>query len=153
MCLVNPEVLSKPDPWTTLADENPWLLEEKLVAKPDQLVKRRGKHGLVYVNKTYDEVRKWIEERMQKDITLDGVTGVLDHFIIEPITPHKDEEEMYVCIQSHRSFDEIYFYHEGGVDVGDVDAKALRMKIPTGDAISPAEVDKLLVNVPAKIKV
>jgi len=71
MCLVNPELLSKPDAWANLAQENPWLLEKKLVTKPDQLVKRRGKHGLVYVNKTYDEVRKWIEERMQKEITLD----------------------------------------------------------------------------------
>jgi ATP citrate (pro-S)-lyase len=38
------------------------------------------------------------------------------------------------------------------VDVGDVDAKALRMKIPTGEAISSAEVQKLLVNVPPAIK-
>merc|ERR1719420_1966677 len=65
---------------------------------------------------------------------------------------HEQKDELYVCIQSHRYFDEIYFYHEGGVDVGDVDAKALRMKIPTGGAISSSEVEKLLVNVPAAIK-
>jgi ATP citrate (pro-S)-lyase len=47
MCLVSPETLAKPDPWTTLSDEYPWLLTKKLVVKPDQLVKRRGKHGLV----------------------------------------------------------------------------------------------------------
>jgi len=140
MCLVNPELLSKPDAWANLAQENPWLLEKKLVAKPDQLVKRRGKHGLVYVNKTYDEVRRWIEDRMQKEITLDGVTGILDNFIIEPITPHTDDEEVYVCIQSHRPYDEIYFYHQGGVDVGDVDAKAVRMQIPVGEQISKAKV-------------
>jgi ATP citrate (pro-S)-lyase len=108
-------------------------------------VKRRGKHGLVYVNKTYDEVRKWIEDRMQKEITLDNVTGVLDTFIIEPITPHSDEEEHYVCIQSHRSYDEIYFYHQGGVDVGDVDAKALRMQIPIGEQIDKAAVTSSLL--------
>merc|ERR1719420_2523015 len=65
---------------------------------------------------------------------------------------HEQKDELYVCIQSHRYFDEIYFFHEGGVDVGDVDAKALRMKIPTGGAIKAAEVEKLLVNVPGAIK-
>jgi len=85
-------------------------------------------------------VRKWIEERMQKEITLDGVTGILDNFIIEPITPHTDDEEVYVCIQSHRPYDEIYFYHQGGVDVGDVDAKAVRMQIPLGDTIDKSKV-------------
>jgi len=148
--LVSPEVLMKPDPWDTLAEEYPWLLTKKLVVKPDQLVKRRGKHGLVYVNKTYDEVRKWIEERMQKEITLDEVLGVLDHFIIEPIMPHTDEEEVYVCIQSHRYHDMVYFYHEGGVDVGDVDAKAMRMTIGTDEDIDIATVTKeLLKELPA----
>jgi len=33
------------------------------------------------------------------------------------------EEEFYVSIYSHRFADTILFYHEGGVDVGDVDAK------------------------------
>jgi len=153
MCLVSPETLAKPGSWQTLADENPWLLNKKLVCKPDQLVKRRGKHGLVYVNKTFDEVRKWIEDRMQKEIVLDKVTGVLDHFIIEPATPHKDEEEVYVCIQSHRYFDEIFFYHEGGVDVGDVDAKALRLNIPVGEKIDKAKViSELMKEIPAAKK-
>ena len=77
---------------------------------------------------------------------------MLTHFLIEPFMKHEQKDELYVCIQSHRYFDEIYFYHEGGVDVGDVDAKALRMKIATGVAISAVEVDKLLVNVPSAIK-
>ena len=64
--LVSPETLQNPDPWTALALANPWLSKEKLVVKPDQLVKRRGKHGLVAVNKTYAEVRAWIEERSRR---------------------------------------------------------------------------------------
>lgn len=153
MCLVSPETLRKPDPWTTLSDENPWLLKKKLVVKPDQLVKRRGKHGLVYVNKTYEEVRAWIEERMQKEITIDGVSGILDNFIIEPATPHKDEEEVYVCIQSHRYFDELFFYHQGGVDVGDVDAKALRLRVDVDvDIDEKAVVSELMKEVPAAKK-
>lgn len=31
-----------------LVDANPWLKTEKLVAKPDQLIKRRGKLGEVF---------------------------------------------------------------------------------------------------------
>ena len=41
-----------------------------------------------------------------------------------------------MCIQSHRYKDEIFFYHEGGVDVGDVDSKASKLAIPTGCDIS-----------------
>eukprot|EP00967_Tisochrysis_lutea_P104425 scaffold158482_cov35-Tisochrysis_lutea.AAC.7 len=32
----------------------------------------------------------------------------------------------YICIHSLREHDEMLFYHEGGVDVGDVDSKAVR---------------------------
>merc|ERR1719162_1484573 len=87
---------------------------------------------------------------MQKEITLDGVAGVLDHFIIEPATPHTDEEEVYVCIQSHRYHDMVYFHHEGGVNVGDVDAKALRLEIPTDEEISLQTVlSQLMTQLPA----
>lgn len=47
---------------------HPWLLTDKLVAKPDQLIKRRGKHGLLCLNKDWAEARKWIEERAGKEI-------------------------------------------------------------------------------------
>ena len=32
-------------------------------------------------------------------------------------------EEFYICIYSERHGDTILFHHEGGVDIGDVDAK------------------------------
>lgn len=78
----------------------------------------------------------WISERMCKDTTVAGITGQLTHFLIEPFVPHQQSEEFYVCIQSHRYKDEIFFYHEGGVDVGDVDSKASKLAIPTGCDIS-----------------
>jgi ATP citrate (pro-S)-lyase len=40
------------------------------VAKPDQLIKRRGKLGLVKVNVTLDEALAWINERMNKEVTV-----------------------------------------------------------------------------------
>lgn len=39
-------------------------------------------------------------------------------------------EEAYVCIYSHRNGDTILFHHEGGVDIGDVDAKAKSLHVP-----------------------
>ena len=44
MCLVTPETMSKPDPWTTLSDENPWLLTKKLVAKPEDVANQQKRN-------------------------------------------------------------------------------------------------------------
>lgn len=43
-----------------------WVFTTKLVAKPDQLIKRRGKAGLLALNKTWEEARPWIAERAGK---------------------------------------------------------------------------------------
>lgn len=48
--------------------QNPWLLSNKLVVKPDQLIKRRGKGGLLKLNCTWEEVKLWISERAGKEI-------------------------------------------------------------------------------------
>jgi ATP citrate (pro-S)-lyase len=40
---------------------------QKLVVKPDQLIKRRGKLGLILVNADYKAVKDWIQERIGKD--------------------------------------------------------------------------------------
>lgn len=52
--------------YAKLEQENSWLMSTPLVVKPDQLIKRRGKAGLLAVNKTWPEVKKWISERMGK---------------------------------------------------------------------------------------
>lgn len=66
------------------------------MVKPDQLLKRRGKLGLVKVNASYAEVKAWIGERMKKEIKVDSAVGKLTNFIIEPFLAHKPEEEFYV---------------------------------------------------------
>ena len=43
-----------------------WVKDRKLVAKPDMLIKRRGKSGLLCLNKDWADARKWIEERAGK---------------------------------------------------------------------------------------
>lgn len=57
------------------------------------------------------------------------MTGILDTFIVEPFVPHEQTDEYYVCINSNREGEEFLFCHEGGVDVGDVDAKADKLQV------------------------
>lgn len=151
-CLVTPEVLEPAKggvTWDSLLEKNPWLSTKKLVAKPDQMIGGRGKAGLLAVNKTFEEVKAWIMERMCKETTVAGITGQLTHFLIEPFVPHEQSAEFYVCMQSHRYKDEIFFYHEGGVDVGDVDSKASKLAIPTGLEVSADMIrSELLDKVP-----
>ena len=116
-----------------LAQEEEWLTTTPLVVKPDQLIKRRGKAGLVGIKLDWQGVQDWIAERMQKEIRVEHVTGQLDHFIVEPFVPHEQTSEYYICIQSDREGEEILFYSQGGVDVGDVDAKAKRLHAAIDD--------------------
>ncbi|KAK7744422.1 beta subunit of ATP citrate lyase [Diatrype stigma] len=110
----------------------PWLLQTgaKFVAKPDQLIKRRGKSGLLALNKTWAEAKAWIAERAGKVQQVEHVAGVLRQFLVEPFVPHPEGTEYYININSVRDGDWILFTHEGGVDVGDVDAKAEKLLIP-----------------------
>jgi ATP citrate (pro-S)-lyase len=149
--LVTPQVLddTRGQTWHHILEANPWLKEQKLVAKPDQLIKRRGKAGLLTVNKTFEECKLWILDRMCKEQQVESVTGRLTHFIIEPSVPHTQEQEHYICMQSFRYHDEIFFFHEGGVDVGDVDEKAKKMKVPTGSDVAKGQIkDDLLQQLP-----
>ena len=82
----------------------PWLLSKdmKLVAKPDQLIKRRGKSGLLALNKTWPEARAWIEARAGKSQQVETVKGVLRQFLVEPFVPHPSGTEYYININSVR---------------------------------------------------
>ncbi|GAA5915526.1 hypothetical protein JCM8208_007477, partial [Rhodotorula glutinis] len=116
-----------------------WVFTDKLVVKPDQLIKRRGKAGLLALNKTWDEGRQWIQERAGKQVQVEKTTGTLTNFIVEPLCPHPSDSEYYICINSVREGDVILFTHEGGVDVGDVDAKALTILVPVGGELPSRE--------------
>lgn len=82
----------------------PWLLTagSKFVAKPDQLIKRRGKSGLLALNKTWAEAREWIEARAGKEQRVETVDGVLRQFLVEPFVPHPQDTEYYININSVR---------------------------------------------------
>ena len=145
-------VLITPDTNTQeLVQEEPWLTCTQLVVKPDQLIKRRGKAGLVGIQLDWNGVQQWIADRMKKEIQVEHAKGVLDHFIVEPFVPHSQTDEYYICIQSDREGEEILFFSQGGVDVGDVDSKAKRLHVDIDDDSLTAETivqSNLLEGVP-----
>ncbi|MDD2998906.1 MAG: ATPase, partial [Candidatus Riflebacteria bacterium] len=135
-------LVSSETDWEKLRKDNPWLETEKLVAKPDQLFGKRGKHGLVLVNKNFAETKKWIEERLGKKQTVNGIDGVLTHFLIEPCVAH--EAEYYAAIKSSAEGDLIYFSLEGGINVEENWDKVVTIKIPILGGIENVDVEKVL---------
>ncbi|KAF8872503.1 ATP citrate lyase isoform 2 [Infundibulicybe gibba] len=131
-----------------------WVFNTKLVAKPDQLIKRRGKAGLLVLNKTWEEAKPWIAQRAGKPQKVESITGTLSNFIVEPFLPHPSNAEYYVCVTSAREGDSILFTHEGGVEVGDVDAKALVLSLPVDKPFPSRETiaSTLLTHVPKEKK-
>jgi ATP citrate (pro-S)-lyase len=142
---------------TKLPVQHKWLTTEKLVVKPDQLIKRRGKNKLVLVSANYDQAKEWIKEKTNGPIIIHGkfdadgkptdkgTIGQLTHFIIEPMIPHKDSDECYLAIMSTKDGDTIMFYHQGGVNVGDVDSKATRLEVPIGTFPTSTEIEEKLL--------
>lgn len=129
-----------------LAAEHSWLGTTPLVAKPDQLFGKRGKNNLLYVNKNWDEVKAWIGERMNKQVTITQTTGettgVLTHFLVEPFIQH--DEEYYLAITTHRDHDTIHFSTKGGVDIEEVWDTVVELDIPILSTIDDVDVTGFL---------
>ena len=123
-----------------LAKENSWLVQERLVVKPDQLFGKRGKHGLVGLNLDYQGVQNWIKEKTSQKVTVSKSTGELTHFIIDPFIPH--EKEYYIAIKSEQESDIIYFSREGGVDIEENwEDKVIEIKIGVLENIDDVNID------------
>jgi len=138
------QVLIGPDTdFIKLEKKHPWLKNEKLVTKPDQLFGKRGKNNLLFVNKNWNEVKKWIKERMNKKVTIKQTTGkttgVLTHFLVEKFVPHK--EEYYLAITTHRDKDTIHFSTKGGVDIEEVWETVKTLDIPILSSIDDVNVE------------
>jgi ATP-citrate lyase beta-subunit len=129
-----------------IVNEHWWLETEKLVVKPDQLFGKRGKNGLLYVNKAWDEAKDWIQERMNKEVTIGQtngkIKGVLTHFLIEPFVHHEDE--YYIAITTHRDTDTIHFSLKGGVDIEEVWDTVVTLDIPILSTIDDMDVEGFL---------
>jgi len=131
--------------WNELFNENQWLQKEKLVIKPDQLVKRRGKLGLVGINKDEHTVKQWFDDKLNTKVQVGETQGVLKKFIIEPMVPHKQDEEYYVCMYSQRSEDVIMFCNQGGVDIGNVEEKAASILVKVGEKVDVNKIEESLL--------
>ena len=135
-----------------------WLNNEPLVAKPDMLFGKRGKNDLVLfkTNKpgdvTLEEAAKWINEKQSGEVTLlSGEKGELTHFIVEPFTPHTQEQEYYISATTVGEDDVLYMSAEGGMEVEEGwDEKVNEVHIPI--TMSDEEMEKAIAeNVPADI--
>eukprot|EP01100_Stratorugosa_tubuloviscum_P013183 TRINITY_DN6494_c0_g3_i1.p1 TRINITY_DN6494_c0_g3~~TRINITY_DN6494_c0_g3_i1.p1 ORF type:complete len:427 (+),score=239.36 TRINITY_DN6494_c0_g3_i1:51-1331(+) len=111
-----------------LAIEHNWL-NGKLVVKPDMLFGQRGKHNLVLLNATLEQVKNFIAEKMGKEIQVNNAIGILTHFIIEPFIPHK--EEYYLSIVSNRENTTVLFSNSGGIDIEEHWDQVAKIEVPT----------------------
>lgn len=124
--------------WDQLKTENGWLQSGRIAVKPDQLIGKRGKHGLILLDADFETAKKWVLERMNKPVTIGQVTGVLRQFIIEPFLPQK--VEYYLAIKSDRAADTIYFSPSGGVDIEENWEKVVSIPVPDGTSVDDVDV-------------
>ena len=119
---------------TEAAKTKSWLNEKALVAKPDMLFGKRGKNGLVlFKDAKPGDVKlakavSWIDEKSssKQEVyfefdgdtpTGDASTDMLTHFVVEPFTPHAQEEEYYISATCVGDNDMLYMSAEGGMEV------------------------------------
>jgi len=119
---------------TEAAKANTWLNEKALVAKPDMLFGKRGKNDLVLFRDakpgdvSLAKAVSWIDEKSSTEqsvyFSFDGDTptgepsvDMLTHFIVEPFTPHAQEEEYYISATVVGDDDMLYMSAEGGMEV------------------------------------
>ncbi len=127
--------------------EKTWLGEKTLVAKPDMLFGKRGKNGLVlFRDKKPGDVSlakaaSWIDEKSSEKqsvyFSFEGDTphgeakvDMLTHFIVEPFTPHSQEEEYYISATCVGDNDVLYMSAEGGMEVEENWDKVIEVAFP-----------------------
>jgi succinyl-CoA synthetase beta subunit len=128
-----------------LRRNNPWLGDTQLVAKVDQLAKRRMKNGLVLLDASWKEVTEWLAKHMGKEITIDGITDTLDTFLVEPYRQHNHASEYYLAMRTLRDGDEILFSPQGGIAVGDVEGKANRLLVKISEDADACDLEGALL--------
>src|SRR3989338_4343248 len=80
----------------------------KWVAKVDQGVKKRMKHGLVAVDVSPQSAARSIGKWKKKDFS---------QFLIEPLFKHSPEEEQYLSLERVREGIRMLHTREGGIDI------------------------------------
>jgi ATP-citrate lyase beta-subunit len=145
-----------------------WLQEKALVAKPDMLFGKRGKNGLVLFKDqkpgdvSLDKAASWIDEKNAEKqsvyFSFDGDTpagepsvDMLTHFVVEPFTPHQQEEEYYISATCVGDDDVLYMSAEGGMEVEEGwDEKVTEVAFSI-TATEEEIAEKIKANVPADV--
>ncbi|KAF8386965.1 hypothetical protein PRIPAC_76107 [Pristionchus pacificus] len=83
------------------------------VLKPDQLIKRRSKYGLIHRG-GHEELMAAFVRRKNQYVEIGRNCGHLVSFIVEPFVAHKQKDELYMSIESFRDQDVILFYEQDG---------------------------------------
>ncbi len=150
------------------AKVNTWLNEKALVAKPDMLFGKRGKNDLVLFKDakpgdvTLAKAISWIDEKSSTEqavyFSFDGDApkgepsiDMLTHFIVEPFTPHSQEEEYYISATVVGDDDVLYMSAEGGMEVEEGwDEKVTEVRFKITD--SEEEIaERIKANIPADV--
>ena len=126
---MNNFIVEHSNEWQQLPETHPWLLTDSLVVKPDQLIKRRGKLGLVKVDTNWQGVREWVGTNQGREVRIGRTVGKLHTFMVERFIPHTQDEELYLCIRATRDGNDILYSSKGGVDIGDVDTHAQKIEV------------------------
>jgi len=124
-----------------LASIHPWLLTEKLVVKPDMLFGKRGMSGLVLLNASFEDAKSFTEQRMGKEVIMGGLSGIVDHFIVEPFIEH--EEEYYFSIVCSREKNTISFSSQGGIHIEENWDKVHHVDLLVGQPIAATDLSGL----------
>ncbi|MDY0122248.1 MAG: ATP citrate lyase citrate-binding domain-containing protein [Sulfurimonas sp.] len=150
------------------AKDKKWLNEKALVAKPDMLFGKRGKNGLVLFRDqkpgdvSLNKAVSWIDEKSSSAqsvyFSFDGdtptgeaKTDMLTHFVVEPFTPHTQEEEYYISATCVGDDDMLYMSAEGGMEVEEGwDEKVTEVAFSITDTEEEIAA-KIRANVPADV--
>lgn len=133
-----------------VTSEHPWLLDRRLVVKPDQLFGKRGKNDLILLDADWPAARAWIEARRMRIVEIEQggrrLKGRLTDFLIEPFVPH--DLEFYLAITAEREADVIHFSTAGGIDIESQWDQVITYRVPIGEGIDP---DKVRARLPADL--
>ncbi|MBU1927597.1 ATPase [bacterium] len=150
-----------------VAKDKKWLNEKALVAKPDMLFGKRGKNGLVLFKDakpgdvSLAKAISWIDEKSSTEqsvyFSFDGdtptgeaKTDMLTHFVVEPFTPHAQEEEYYISATCVGDDDVLYMSAEGGMEVEENWDKVIEVKFAITDTEDEI-ASKIRANIPKDV--
>ncbi len=144
-----------------------WLASKAFVAKLDMLFGKRGKNGLVLFKDakpgdvTLEKAASWIDEKASEKqnvyFSFEGDTpqgeaksDFLTQFIVEPFTPHAQEEEYYISATCVGDDDVLYMSAEGGMEVEENWDKVIEVAFPI-TATEEEIATKITANIPKDV--